>query len=181
MPRSRKTSAPRTAAKQPRTLKPHPVANLRDTWVATARILTEVTATDGLLRESLTETLSHFLAGQYAIAIDAAVTRGHIKPRTLAAFAGDVAALRKGDQNAEWLRLERTRLTIEYRRLRLAKWNSHERWKTNLGLAMEAFKTYLADHPEARTAFAAFAEQVQKSPGRSPETPPRPENPTKSD
>ena len=177
MPRPRKIPTPRTADKQPRTPKPHPAANLRDTWAAVAQILTDVKATDGFLREPLTETLSHFLAGQYAIAIDSAVTGGHIKPQTLAAFASDVAALRKGDQNAEWLRLERTRLAIEYRRLRLAKWNSHERWKTKLDLAMEALKTHLAARPEAHTAFVAFAQQMQKPLGPHPEAPRTPENP----
>jgi hypothetical protein len=42
---------------------------------------------------------------------------------------------------------------------------------------MEVFKKHLADRSEARAAFAAFAEQMQKSPGTHPETSPRPENP----
>jgi hypothetical protein len=180
MPLPRKTPTPRTADKQPRTPKPHPAANLRDTWAAVAQKLTEVKATDAFLREPLTETLSHFLAGQYAIAINAAVIRGHIKPQTLAAFASDVAALRKGDQNAAWLHLERHRVGLEYKRLRLAMRDSHEKWKTKLTVAMEVFKKHLDDHPEARAAFAAFAEQVQKSPGMPPQTPPGPESPTKS-
>ena len=135
MPIPRKTPPPRTADKQSRTPKPHPCANLRDTWAAVAQILTEVKATDEFLREPLTETLSHFLAGQYAIAINSAVRQasdGHINPQTLAAFASDVAALRKGDQNAQWLRLERHRVGLEYKRLRLAMRDSHEKWKTKL-------------------------------------------------
>jgi hypothetical protein len=55
--------------------------------------------------------------------------------------------------------------------------DSHEKWKTKVNMAMDVFKRHLADHPEAALAFAAFAEQMQKSPGTHPETPPRPENP----
>jgi hypothetical protein len=33
---------------------------------------------------------------------------------------------------------------------------------------------------DTHVAFAAFAEQVQKSPGMPPEPPPKPENPAKS-
>ena len=180
MPIKRKTPTPQAAGKQPRTPKPHPADSLRDTWAAVAQILTEVKATDALLREPLTETFSHFLTGQYAIAINSAVRQasdGHINPQTLASFAADVAALRKGDQNAAWLRLERHRVGLEYKRLRLAMQHSHHRWKTKISIAMDAFKKHLADHPEANAAFAAFAEQMQESPGNHPETPPRPENP----
>ncbi|MCX6924097.1 MAG: hypothetical protein NT154_12940, partial [Verrucomicrobia bacterium] len=118
--------------------------------------------------EPLTETLYHFLAGQYAIIINSAVRQAGgapLNPETLAAFASDVAALRKGDQNAERLRLERHRVGIELKRLRLAMKDSHEKWKTKLTLAMEAFKTYLDDHPEATAAFNAFAQQVREPSG----------------
>ena len=180
----RKTPTPRSAAKQPRTSDPHPASNLRDTWVAVAQILTQVKATDRLLREPLTDTLSHFLAGQYAIAIDSAVRQAgadHINPQTLAAFASDVAALRKGDQNAARLRIERHRVGLEYKRLRLARQNSHEKWKTKISIAMDAFKTHLSDHPEATAAFVAFAKQVCDPFSIPPETLPNPENPAQSD
>jgi len=157
---------------------------LRDTWAALAQISLEVKATDALLRQPITETLSKFLAAQYAIAINAAVQDAASAPldlRTLAAFACDVAALRKGDQNAEWLRLERQHLTLDYRRLRLARSNSHERWKTNLERAMEAFQSYIANHPRAQAAFAAFAQQVRGPFGNPTQTPPEPENPAQSD
>jgi len=150
---------------------------LCDTWAAVTQILIEVKSTDRHLREPLTDTLSHFLAGQYAIAIDSAVRQAgsdHINPQTLAAFASDVAALRKGDQNAQWLRLERHRVGLEYKRLRLAMKDSHEKWKTKLTLAMDALKKHLADHPEASVALAAFAEKVREPFATPPETLPNP-------
>lgn len=177
MPLPRKTPSPRSAGQHPRTPKPPVGANLCATWAAAAQILTEVKATDALLREPLTESLSHFLAGQYAIAINNAVTAGPLKPRTLSAFASDVAALRKGDQNAAWLRLERHRVGLEYRRLRLAMSDSLENRKSKLLLALEIFRKHLAGHPDARAAFAAFAVKLRESSGMLPETP---ENPTQS-
>jgi len=157
---------------------------LRNTWAALARISVEVKATDALLREPITETLSKFLAAQYAIAVDAAVQNAASAPlklRTLAALTSDGAALRKGDQNAAWLRLERHRVGLEYRRLGLARKNSHERWKSDLTRAMEAFNSYLADHPQARAAFDAFALQVRGPFGNPVSTSPKPVNPTQSD
>jgi hypothetical protein len=162
-----------------------PAANLRDTWAALAEIYVEVKATDALLRQPITETLSKFLAAQYAIVINAAVRNAgdaHLDPRTLAAFACDVAALRKGDQNAEWLRLERRRLTLDYRRLRLATQDAHKRWMTKFETAMAAFENYVSSGPpDAKAAFAAFAQQVSGPCGNPTQAPPKPHNPTQSD
>lgn len=162
-----------------------PAANLRDTWAALAQISVEVKATDALLRQPITETLSKFLAAQYAIAIDAAVQNAASAPldlTTLAAFASDVAALRKGDQNAAWLDLERQRLTLDYRRLRLARQDSHKRWMTKFETAMTAFEMYVSSGPpHAKAAFAAFAQQVRGPFGNPIQTPPEPQSPTQSD
>jgi len=155
---------------------------LRDSWAALAQISVEVKGTDALLRQPITETLAKFLAAQYAIAIDAAVQNAAGAPldlTTLAALASDVAALRKGDQNAAWLRLERHRVGLEYKRLALARKNSHERWKSDMTRALEIFQGHLKRHPQAREAFAAFAQQV-----RGPLDEPFPaesQNPTQSD
>ena len=157
-------------------------------WLKTVNAIAEMAAEAALAHrasgQALTETLSHFLAAQYAIALGVIAKQADGAPidlKTLAALCSDVTALRRGDQNAAWLRLERHRLGIEYRRLRLASRDSHEKWKTNLDRAMEAFKRQLAHHPEAKPAFVAFAEQVREPSGTIPETSPQPENPTKSD
>ncbi len=60
--------------------------------------------------ESLTDTLAQFLSAQYVVAAKAAVRQAGgvaVDLKTLQGLCNDVAALRRGDQNAEWLRLER--------------------------------------------------------------------------
>jgi len=62
---------------------------------------------------ALTDTLAGFLSAQYVVAAKAAVRQAAgdaVDLKTLQALCGDVVALRRGDQNAEWLRLEREKL-----------------------------------------------------------------------
>jgi hypothetical protein len=59
---------------------------------------------------ALTDTLAQFLSAQYVVAAKAAVRQAAgaaVDLKTLQVLCNDVAALRRGDQNAEWLRLER--------------------------------------------------------------------------
>ena len=58
---------------------------------------------------ALTDTLAQFLSAQYVVAAKAAVRQARGKPldlKTLQVLCNDVAALRRGDQNAGWLCLE---------------------------------------------------------------------------
>ena len=58
----------------------------------------------------MTDTLAQFLSAQYVVAAKAAVRQTGgvaVDLKTLQGLCNDVAALRRGDQNAEWLRLER--------------------------------------------------------------------------
>jgi hypothetical protein len=60
--------------------------------------------------------LSQFLTGQYAMAVRAAVQQaacGVVDLKVLKPLCSDLMALRRGDQNAESLRLQRERLDIE--------------------------------------------------------------------
>jgi len=182
---SHETPPARRADRQSSTVKPRPGDHLCDTWAAIALILTEVKATDALLKEPLTETLSHFLAGQYAIALGAMAEQTGGAPvdlETLAALCGDVMALRRGDQNAQWLRLERHRVGIEYKRLRLTMQDTHEKWKTRLQMFLDGMWADVKHYPEAKAAWCAFEEQLRKVKHEpKPHVPPDAENPTKSD
>ena len=61
----------------------------------------------------LTNTLAQFLSAQYVVAAKAAVRQaagGAVDLKTLQPLCSDLVALRRGDQNAEWLRIEREKL-----------------------------------------------------------------------
>jgi len=136
-------------------------------------MLGEVTLLKQACKEPLTNILAEFLAAQYVVALRSAVRKAGGKPldlKTLQALCGDVAALRRGDQNADRLCVERERLILDYERLDLARKNSHEQWKKKLTMAMEAFQAYVKDNPKAKAAFYAFADQVGEPFDKSPET-----------
>jgi len=64
---------------------------------------------------ALTDTLAQFLSAQYVVAAKAAVRRAAgaaVDLKTLQVLCNDVVALRRGDQHAEWLRLEREKLAL---------------------------------------------------------------------
>jgi len=59
---------------------------------------------------ALTDTLAQFLSAQYVVAAKAAVRQAAgaaVDLKTLQALCNDAVALRRGDQNAGWLALER--------------------------------------------------------------------------
>jgi hypothetical protein len=125
-------------------------------------------------KEPLTNILAQFLSAQYVVALRSAVRKAGGKPldlKTLQALCGDVAALRRGDQNADRLCVERERLILEYERLGLAKKDSHERWKKKFTMAMEAFQAHVQNNPKAKAAYYAFADQLGEVFEKSPETP----------
>jgi|ERR1051326_316095 transposase len=63
----------------------------------------------------------------------------------------DIVALRRGDQNAEWLRLDRERLQLEER-------DSTMKFKKRIVTGLETLLTYVNhDHPEAKAAFEALS------------------------
>jgi hypothetical protein len=62
---------------------------------------------------ALTNKLAQFLSAQYVVAAKDAVQKaagGAVDLKTLQMLCGDLVALRRGDQNAEWLRIEREKL-----------------------------------------------------------------------
>jgi len=64
---------------------------------------------------ALTNQLAQFLSAQYVVAARAAVRQAAgaaVDLKTLQVLCGDLVALRRGDQNAGWLRLEREKLEL---------------------------------------------------------------------
>jgi len=67
----------------------------------------------------LTDLLARYLTAQYVVATKAAVRQAGGQPvdlQTLRTLSGNLAALRRGDQNAEWISIERARLELERRK-----------------------------------------------------------------
>jgi len=64
---------------------------------------------------ALTEKLPQFLTAQYVVAAKAAIRQaagGAVDLKTLQALCHDAVALRRADQNAEWLQIEREKLEL---------------------------------------------------------------------
>jgi hypothetical protein len=140
---------------------------------AAVELLAEVTLLKVASKEPLTDSLAQFLTAQYVLAVKAAVGKANGKPldvKRLQAMCGDVTALRRGDQNAEWLCIERERLSLDYRRVELAMKDSHERWAKKFTLVAEALKLYLRDHPKAEAAYHALLVELGEPFDKSPET-----------
>ena len=73
---------------------------------------------------ALTDTLAQFLAAQYVLATKAVVRQAAgaaVEVKTLQALCNDVVALRRGDHNAGWLRLEREKLALVQRKAEKAQ------------------------------------------------------------
>ena len=89
-------------------------------WLArqeAADLAGRVTAEAGELQaeatEPLTEKLAPWLAARYCVAAKALLTQtGAVDRKALHEMNSDVAVLRRGDQNAAWLRLERERVEL---------------------------------------------------------------------
>ncbi|MCE9609885.1 MAG: hypothetical protein K8R23_06710 [Chthoniobacter sp.] len=137
---------------------------------------------------SVTEVVTGWVAARYAQAAreQLAEREGEERLELLHTLAQDWALLRKGDQTAERLDIERERLLVEQKRQLYAENDSVWRWKTKMAAGLDTINTYVAAHPKARAAFDAFLEQL---PSASPEIQkwkdlqksPLPVNPTESD
>jgi len=106
--------------------------------------------------EPLTEKLAPWLVARYFVAARALLTEnGEVDWKLLRELCNDVVALRRGDQNAEWLRLERERL-------RLAAQDGEMKWKKKILIGLETLQRFVNHHhPAAKAAFDALAEQVR--------------------
>ena len=96
------------------------------------------------------------MASQYALGARErlAPAEGDERMEMLHTFAQDWAALRKGDQNAELITLER-------RRVVLAEQDSLKKFKRKVVIGLEAMLTHVERHPDAKAAFNAFVDQVR--------------------
>ena len=105
---------------------------------------------------SVTDTVAGWLAPHYAQAMHEQLSKlkGKARLELLRTFVEDWALLRHGDQTAERLQIERERLDIAER-------SRLDRFKHKLTFAMEAFKDYVQEHPQAQAAFNAMAEQIR--------------------
>jgi hypothetical protein len=65
----------------------------------------------------------------------------------------DLAALRRGDQNGQWMEIERERLLYLKEDLTL-------RYKKRILVGMQTLLTYVESHPQARAAWEALLAQV---------------------
>ena len=104
---------------------------------------------------SITEAVAGWLAPQYALAAreQLAELGGADRFELLRVFVKDWALLRHGDQTAERLRIEREWLAVASR-------DANMKWKRKIIIGLDALNTYMKQHPEAKAAFDALAEQV---------------------
>lgn len=104
----------------------------------------------------MTGAVAGWLASHYAQAArgQLAGLEGGARLKLLRTLAQDWALLRKGDQTAERLQIERERLV-------LAERDSLGKWKRKIIVGLETLLTYLEHHPKAKAAFDALLEQVR--------------------
>ena len=88
--------------------------------------------------------------------------------RVLRQVCGDVVALRRGDHQAERLRMERERVAMDWKRLEhdgtrvlLAEHDMVGRFKRHLERAMESLMTKCKSNPKAKAALDALYEAVR--------------------
>jgi hypothetical protein len=107
--------------------------------------------------EPLTEKLAPWLVARYFVAAKTLLTEnGRMDWKVLRELCNDVVALRRGDQNAEWLRLDRERL-------RVATQDGEMKWKKKIIIGLETLDRFVnKHHPKAKAAFEALAEQVRE-------------------
>lgn len=118
----------------------------------------EALGLESALSGPVADYLTRWLAAQYAVAASEQLAglEGEPRVKALRAFIHDAALLRRGDQNAERLKIERERLS-------LARQESFSRFKRGVVRGLEAMRTYVQQHPEAKTAFSAFVDSVRPS------------------
>ena len=102
------------------------------------------------------DALANWLASEYALAARErlAGVKDAERWQILRDVVQDWAALRRGDQNAEWLRIERERLRVAAQDVEL-------KWKKRIITGLETLQRYVNQHPKAKAAFDALAEQVR--------------------
>lgn len=140
---------------------------------------------------SVTDAVAGWLASRYAQAAreQLAGLEGEARLKLLRTLAQDWALLRKGDQTAERLEIERERLLVEQERLALAERYGFLKFKRMTVLGLETLHAYVKGKPKAEAALDALFELVRHPFDASEQTPPwdecRPDplrpNPTESD
>jgi len=105
-----------------------------------------------------TDKLARFLCAQYVVATKAVVREasgGAVDLKTLRDLCNNISMLRRGDQNAERLRIERERLL-------LAEQDSIMKYKKKILVGLETLQKFVhGHHPEAKAAFEALVDQVK--------------------
>src|SRR5450432_3229063 len=116
----------------------------------------EALGLEAALHGPVADYLARWLAAQYAVAASEQLAglEGEPRVKALRAFIHDAALLRRGDQNAERLKIERERLAMEER-------DSLGKHKRKVIIGLEAMFTHLKRHPEAQAAFDALADQLR--------------------
>jgi hypothetical protein len=104
-------------------------------------------------KEPVTDKLAAFLSAHYAVAMKRAVRQaagGSVDLKTLRALCGDVMAMRRADQNAQGLRLER-------KRVGLAEKYSITKWRKKMQLELDKVLEFLGkSKSEVRAIFSNY-------------------------
>src|SRR5450432_3903876 len=108
----------------------------------------EALGLEAALSGPVADYLARWLAAQYAVAASERLAdlEGEPRVKALRAFIHDAALLRRGDQNAERLKIERERLEVASRHADL-------KWKRKVIIGLETLLTYVEHHPKAKAAF----------------------------
>jgi hypothetical protein len=116
----------------------------------------EAVTLEAALHGPVADYLTRWLAAQYAVAASEQLAglEGEPRVKALRAFIHDTALLRRGDQNAERLKIERERLEVASRHADL-------KWKRKVIIGLETLLTYVEHHPKAKAAFDALRESVR--------------------
>lgn len=138
-----------------------------DILLAIAAMAGEAAVVQLAVKGSITNILAGWVAGRYAEAASEhlAGLDGEARLKVMHTFAQDWALLRKGDQAAERLEIERDRLKeqawMNLEKMALAKREALDRYKRKIVVGVETLMTLLERKPEAKAAFDAFWEQVR--------------------
>ena len=116
----------------------------------------------------VTDRLAAYLSAHYAVAMKRAVrpaAGGSVDLKTLRALCGDVVALRRADQDAQWLRLERKRLKLEQE-------HSIAKWKKKMQLELDDLLMFLGrSKSEVKAVFSDYFNEWFKQAVRCGEEP----------
>src|SRR5450432_4790338 len=100
----------------------------------------EALGLEAALHGPVADYLARWLAAQYAVAASEQLAglEGEPRVKVLRAFIHDTALLRRGDQNAE--------------RLRVASRDADLKWKRKIVIVLESLIRHIDKHPEAKAA-----------------------------